>query len=63
MGFVGSADVFQVEMIDLVEALEYAQAYIDNLLILTRGTLEDHLEKLTKVLNRLHDVRLKVNVA
>ena len=28
------------------EALEYVQAYIDNLLVITRGILEDHLAKL-----------------
>ena len=28
------------------EALEYVQAYVDDLTVITRGTLEDHLEKL-----------------
>jgi hypothetical protein len=28
----GSADIFQAEMIDLMEALEYVQAYIDDLI-------------------------------
>ena len=40
------ADIFQAEMIDLMEALEYVRAYIDDLLVITRETLEDHLEKL-----------------
>jgi hypothetical protein len=61
MGFAGSADIFQAEMMDLMESLEYVRAYIDDLLVITRGTLEDHLEKLNEVLRRLHDVRLKVN--
>jgi hypothetical protein len=39
------------------EALEYVQAYIDNLLVITRGTLEDHLAKL-KVLKKMHNVGL-----
>jgi hypothetical protein len=46
MGYAGSADIFQAEMMDLMESLEYVRAYIDNLLVITRGTLEDHLEKL-----------------
>jgi len=46
MGYAGSADIFQAEMMDLMEALEYVRAYIDDLLVITRGTLEDHLEKL-----------------
>jgi hypothetical protein len=51
MGYAGSADIFQAEMMDLMEALEYVRAYIDDLLVITRGTLEDHLEKLREVLS------------
>ncbi len=42
MGYAGLADIFQAEMMDLMEALEYVRAYIDNLLVITRGTLENH---------------------
>jgi hypothetical protein len=63
MGFAGSADTFQAEMMDLMESLEYVRAYIDNLLVITRETLEDHLEKLREVLRRLRDAGLKVNAA
>jgi hypothetical protein len=58
-----SADIFQAEMMDLMEALEYVRAYIDDLLVITRGTLEDHLDKLREVLRRLREVGLKVNAA
>ncbi len=63
IGFSGSVDIFQVEIMDLVEALEYVRAYIDNLLVITRGTLEvleDHLDKLREV---LRTSGLKVNAA
>jgi hypothetical protein len=64
MGFAGSVDIFQAEMMDLMEALEYVRAYTDNLLVITRGTLEDHLDKLREeVLRRLHDAGLKVNTS
>jgi hypothetical protein len=63
MGYAGSADIFQAEMMDLMESLEYVRAYIDDLLIITRGTLEDHLDKLREVLRRLHNAGLKVNAA
>ena len=63
MGYAGSADIFQAEMMDLMEALEYVRAYIDDLVVITRGTLEDHLEKLNEVLRRLRDAGLKVNAA
>ncbi len=46
---------------DLMEALEYVRAYIDSLLVITRGTLEDHLDKLREVLRRLREAVLKVN--
>jgi hypothetical protein len=63
MGYAGSADIFQAEMMDLMTALEYVRAYIDDLLVITRGTLEDHLEKLREVLRRLREAGLKVNAA
>jgi hypothetical protein len=50
-------------MMDLMASLEYVQAYMDDLLIITRGTLDDHLLKIETVLTRLRDARLKVNVA
>jgi hypothetical protein len=50
-------------MMKLMEALEYVRAYIDDLLVVTRGTLEDHLEKLRKVLRRLRGAGLKFNAA
>ena len=55
MRFAGSADILQAEMMDLMESLEYVRAYIDDLLVITRGSLEDHLEKLREVLRRLRD--------
>ncbi len=61
MGYAGSADIFQAEMMKLMEALEYVRAYIDDLLVITRGTLEDHLDKLREVLRRLCGAGLKVN--
>jgi len=63
MGYAGSADIFQAEMMKLMEALEYVRAYIDDLLVITRVTLEDHLEKLREVLRRLRRAGLKVNAA
>jgi len=61
MGFGGSADIFQAQMMDLMASLEYVPAYIDNLLIITRGTLDNHIKKIEIVLARLRDAGLKVN--
>ena len=47
---------------ELMESLEYARAYIDDLLCISRNSLEDHLEKkLEEVLRQLRDADLKVN--
>ncbi len=61
MGYAGSADIFHAEMMNLMEALENVRACIDDLLVITRKTLEDHLEKLREVLRRLREAGLKVN--
>jgi len=63
MGFGGSADIFQAQMMDLMACLEYVRAYIDDLLCITRGTLDDHIDKIEAVLSRLRDAGLKVNAA
>jgi len=61
MGLAGSPDIFQERMSELMADLEYARAYLDDLLCLTSGTFEDHLDKLEVILQRLQDAGLKVN--
>ncbi len=51
MGFAGSADIFQVEMGNLMAT--YIRAYIDNLLVITKGSLDNHLDKLKQVFIQL----------
>jgi hypothetical protein len=48
-------------MLELMEDLEYVRAYLDDLLCISRSSLEDHLKKLEEVLRRLRDAGLKVN--
>jgi hypothetical protein len=45
MGFGGSADIFQAQIVDLMASLEFVPAYMDDLLIITRQTLYKHLQK------------------
>jgi hypothetical protein len=61
MGFAGSADIFQAGMGNLMAALEYVRACIDNLLVITKGSLDYHLDKLKQVFIRLRDAGLKIN--
>jgi hypothetical protein len=63
MAFGGSADIFQAQIMDLMASFEFVQAYVDNLLIITRQTLDKHLQKMGTVLTRLRDAGLKVNAA
>ena len=63
MGIAGSPDIFQEKMSELMEPLEFVRAYLDDLLCISKLSLEDHQEKLEVVLERLRDAGLKVNAA
>jgi hypothetical protein len=63
MGFGGSVDIFQAQIMDLMASLEFVQVYMDNLLLIMRVILNKHLQKMETVLTRLHDAGLKVNAA
>jgi hypothetical protein len=45
MGFGGPANIFQAQIMDLMASLELVQAIMDDLLIITRGILDEHLQK------------------
>ena len=61
MGLSDSPDIFQDYMANLVRDLEYARAYLDDLLCLACGTFNNHLDKLEELLQRLLIAGLKVN--
>jgi hypothetical protein len=61
MGIAGSPDIFQSKMSELMLALEFVRTYIDDLLGITKASLEDHLEKLRMVLTRLQEAGLRIN--
>ncbi len=48
-------------MSNLMATLESVRTYLDDLLIIKKGSLEDHLEKLSMVLTRLQDSGMKIN--
>ncbi len=62
MGFGSSANIFQAHIMDLMASFEFVLAYMDDLLIITRGILDKHLQKMETVLTRLRDAGLKVNM-
>jgi hypothetical protein len=62
MGLCISPDVFQEKMSELMAGLEFARAYLDDLLIISTETgFDKHLEKLDAVLSRLQEAGLKIN--
>ena len=61
MGLCNSPDMFQEKMSELMEGLDYVRIYIDDLLVISSGTFEHHLEQLSKVLKRLEEAGLKAN--
>jgi hypothetical protein len=63
MGIAGSPDIFQEKMSELMKSLEFVRVYLDNLLCISKLSLEDHLEKLEEVLMWLCDSGLKVDAA
>jgi len=61
MGLCNSPGIFQEKMNEVFVGLEYVRVYIDDLLIISNGTFDDHLNKLGKVFNKLQKAGLKIN--
>ncbi len=61
MGIAGSPDIFQAKISEQMAVLLFVWTYLDDLLCITRASLEDHLEHLKVVLTRLQEAGLKVN--
>ena len=62
MGVVNSLDIFQQKTNDLFHGCEFICAYIDYLLILTKGYWTYHIQKLELTLNKLKEKGLKCNI-
>ena len=62
MGVSISPDIFQDKICQLFEDLESVKAYIDDLLVISRGTFEEHLADLDEVMKRLSDAGLKCKI-
>ena len=61
MGLSISPDLFQAHMQRLLADLPYVKVYIDDLLIFSNGTHEEHLQRVEDVLTRLQSKNLAVN--
>ncbi len=63
LGLCNSPDIFQEKMSELMAGLEFARVYLDDLLTITNGDFEYHLDYLEQVLTRLSEVGLKINAS
>jgi transposase InsO family protein len=61
MGLCNSPDIFQEKMSELMFGLEFARAYIDDLLIVSKDSFENHMVHLEEVFTRLASAGLKIN--
>ena len=61
MGLCNSPEIFQEQLSHLFRDLEYVREYIDDLLITSNSTVDDHLVKVDTVLAKLRKAGLKVN--
>jgi RNase H-like domain found in reverse transcriptase/Integrase zinc binding domain/Reverse transcriptase (RNA-dependent DNA polymerase) len=61
MGLSISPDFFQERMAKLFGDLPWIKVFLDDLLIFSNGTFEDHMEKVSTALERLHAKNLAVN--
>ncbi len=52
MGLCNSPDIFQEKISELFAGLEFVNAYIDDILVTSAGSFDDHLSKLDQVLER-----------
>jgi hypothetical protein len=62
MELFSSPDIFQEMMSELMAELEFIQACMDDILVITKGTFNNHLEKPRVALSRLQETWLNVNV-
>ena len=62
MGLNISVDVFQRELSRLFQGIPFVLVYIDDILIITKGTFEQHIEAVKQVLVKLGKVGMQLNV-
>src|SRR5688572_21723003 len=63
MGLCNSPDIFQEKMSEVMIGLEFARAYLDDLLIISKTDFIEHLEHLEVTLSRLSEAGLKIKAS
>src|SRR5687768_8029384 len=63
MRLCNSPVIFQEKMSGLMTGLDFARAYCDNLLLITKGNFNEHVVQLEQALMQLSEARLKINAS
>ena len=64
-GFYGLTDLpatFQKMMDTTLDGIDSTNAFLDNIIIITKGTIEKHEEEIDKTLNRLNEENLAISL-
>ena len=61
MGISCSPDIFQEKMSSLMQHLDFVKTYLDDILVISCSTFEDHISKLEIVLKLLAEKGLRIN--
>ena len=61
MGLANSCDIFQAKVTELLGDIEMVKCYIDDILVLSKGTFQDHIDKLSQCFERIRKAGLKLN--
>ena len=61
MGISGAPDIFQEKMSSLMAGLEFVRTYLDDCLVISSASFEDHLSKLRLALERIKVAGLRIN--
>lgn len=62
MGLSCAPDIFQQKMSSLMQGLEFVHTYLDDILVLSGSTIDDHLEKLCRVFDKFSSSGLRVHI-
>ena len=57
-----SADVFQRELSMLFQEMPYILVYIDDILVITKGSYEQHLQAVKQVFVKLREDGMQLNI-
>ena len=61
MGVSCSPDIFQAKIYELLGDIEGTKAYIDDILVVKKGSFEEHLQQLEEIFRRCQKTNLKLN--